>query len=312
MTRRVHPAQRPLAISALTLSLACAPLFPVQAEEPAKRKKPGSEVLTQASLKGLYAYANLAEAKAGYGVLKLDGLGNLTTDDISVNLLEGDLRRVVRLGPGAGTYSVDPSGVGNFNITFHTPEPDITYTYEFVVTNAVREGKKHAPLATEVFTASTTTGVANATVTFLSPLNRKTGEPVAKFNLASLEGRYAYANNADSYASYGVMVFDGKGNVHSDGKLSINIPTPDGRTIVRVGPGQGTYTVDSNGRGSFYLEIPSLNGAVYTWEFVITQALDEEKHRAALATELFGVIPTVGIDGQLVAPTLSRIFPPKH
>lgn len=295
-------------ILALACFFSCAPLSPAQAGEPRKAGKPDSAAFTQASFKGYYAYGSLAEIQAGYGMLKLDGLGNLSTDDITLNLPDPGGRLIRPLGPGRGVYTVEPNGVGAFEITFYTLDPPITYKYEFVVKKAVPEGNKRAPHATEVFTASDTTGVANASVTFISALKKKTNAPVAKFNLASLEGRYGYTNNADYFASYGVLVFDGKGNVRSDGKLNVNGPVePDGREIRRFGPGYGTYTVDPTGRGSFEMFFEDL-GRTYTWNFVITQISDEAKGRAALATELFSTVASGGSAGQFVAPTLTRIF----
>lgn len=312
MTSRPHTAHGSLALWALALSFTCVPLSQVQAKDARKAGKPDSEVLTVASLNGLYAYANLAQIKAGYGMLKLDGRGNLTTDDITLNRPhenpDDDTRVITRLGPGSGTYSVDPNGVGKFEITF-TTQPDLPYLYEFVIEKAVPEGKQRAPLAIEVFTSSDTTGVANAAVTFVSPLNKKNNQPVARFNVASIEGRYAYTNNADYFASYGVLVFDGKGNVHSDGKLNLNAPVESGeRVIRRIGPGSGTYTVGSDGKGSFTMRFDGLDSP-YTWEFVITEAADENRRRASLATALFSVVTTAGVSGQLVAPVLTRIFP---
>lgn len=298
-----------LAISTLILVLTCAPLSPAQAGESLKGGRQDSAAFSLASLKGYYAYGSLAETQAGSGMLKLDGLGNVTTDNITLNLPGAGDRQITPLGPGSGTYTVEPNGVGSLEITFSTLDPPVTYQFEFVVKKAVSDGKRRTPHATEVFTASKTTGVANASVTFISALDRRTSEPVARFNVASLEGRYSYTNNADSFASYGVFVFDGKGNVRSDGKLSVNSPVPpDGRAIVRFGPGYGTYTVDATGIGSFELYVADL-GRTFIWNFVITQTSDKARRGATMATGLFSVLASGGSTGQFVAPTLTRIFP---
>lgn len=302
-----------VAILSLALLLFGALVSPAQAKDTRKPGDTDPESFTVASLNGFYTYANLAEVKAGYGLLKLDGRGNVSTDDITLNRPLGpdaNSREITHLGPGTGTYTVSPSGVGQLQITFVTQEPEISFSYEFVIKRAIRNGKNRAPLATEIFTASDTTGVANASVTYISPLKKGTQAPVAKFNVASIEGRYAYTNNADFFASYGVLVFDGSGNVYCDGKLNQNAPIEGTRVLRRYGPCSGTYIVDSNGRGSFTLAFFDLGGAEYTYDFVLTRTAGSSRRGSTLATELFSAITVAGLSGQLVAPTLTRIFPP--
>ena len=53
-----------------------------------------------------------------------------------------------------------------------------------------------------------------------------------RFTSASLEGLYAYTNNTDNVASYGLLVFDGIGHVTSP-EIRVNKPDGSGdRTVV--------------------------------------------------------------------------------
>lgn len=269
---------------------------------------------TEASLNGLYAYANITDdTRAGYGTLEFDGQGHVSTDGITLNVPGSEGRQLFDLGFGSGTYTLDASGRGTVSLDFEYPDPAGRdhYDYEFIIMGAQPDPARRVLQVTRAFAASATTGVANASVTLAVPPAPGHAQAAMSFDLASLEGAYAYANNADVAASYGVLEFDGSGNVTTS-QIAVNVPDPDNpgqRLIKQTGEGAGTYNIDSSGRGAFTLYFPAL-ARPYTYEFVVTGAARDPSRGALLITDAFSVITITGLANQLVAPVLTRILAP--
>ena len=130
-----------------------------------------------------------------------------------------------------------------------------------------------------------------------------------RFTSASLEGLYAYTNNTDNVASYGLLVFDGIGHVTSP---EIRVNKPDGlgdRTVVSMGAGSGTYFVDPTGRGTLTLNFTNLS-RTNIYELVITRTTPGSSDGALLGTEVFSALIHGGLNGQLAAPVWTRIQTP--
>jgi hypothetical protein len=131
----------------------------------------------------------------------------------------------------------------------------------------------------------------------------------ATFGLASLRGTYSYVNIAENIASFGLITFDGNGKLSA--KLRINRPVPTGgRTVVAVSQ-SGTYTVDPDGHGVATIQFPGVPEPT-VYDFLITRTAappaNTRKGRPhqSLATEVFSVNRSGGLNGQVVAPTWTR------
>jgi len=265
------------------------------------------------SLNGFYAFASISEdTKAVYGMVQFDGAGNVHTDDIALNVSqEGGGRAIVHLGAGNGIYTMDDSGLGDLVINFENEDTQgrSRYEYQFVITEATPQNGRRALLALAAFAASSTTGSANSSVTYVSPINARRPALGMKFDLASLKGDFAYFNNAEEYASHAVYTFDGAGNVYSPGVWH-NAPDPDrpGERIIRFyGPFVGTYQIDSSGLGLFAGTFGNLPpDRTYTYDFVVTSAAPVLSRGRLRVDSLFSAGRLAGLFDQLFAPTLTR------
>ena len=130
------------------------------------------------------------------------------------------------------------------------------------------------------------------------------------FTVASLQGRYAYVNNTEGVASFGPMNFDGSGGVTLSEKVNLPCANPGqtcDRTIADV-IATGTYTVNSDGTGVATFAFKFADGTpigTEKYDFVINAAT--RKGRSLLATQVFAADRSGGLQGQLVAPTWSRV-----
>src|SRR5215831_14682441 len=130
------------------------------------------------------------------------------------------------------------------------------------------------------------------------------------FTVASLQGRYAYVNNTEGVASFGPMSFDGRGNVTLSETVNLPCATPGptcDRTIADI-VATGTYTVKSDGTGVATFAFKFANGnpiGTEKYDFVINAAT--KQGRNPLATQVFAADRSGGLNGQLVAPTWSRV-----
>ena len=126
------------------------------------------------------------------------------------------------------------------------------------------------------------------------------------FTVASLKGRYAYVNNTEGVASFGPMSFDGRGGVTLSETINLPCAKPGQtceRTLANV-IATGTYTVNSDGMGVATFAFKFADGTpvgTEEYDFVINAA------KRNLATQVFAADRSGGLNGQLVAPTWSRI-----
>ena len=128
------------------------------------------------------------------------------------------------------------------------------------------------------------------------------------FTNASLQGSYAYVNNTGNVASLGPITFDGSGGLSVD--IIANLPCPGDspaancdRSINDLPPATGTYNVEANGTG--IAEIEFSTGTV-KYDFIISEAT--KNGTTLLATKIFAAGQSGGLNGQLIAPTWSRIL----
>ena len=129
------------------------------------------------------------------------------------------------------------------------------------------------------------------------------------FDLSSLRGTYSYVNIAESVASFGLIHFDGKGNLTAS--IKVNRPLPTGGRATTTLSETGTYTMGRDGQGVATIQFPGVpEPAIY--DFLVTQTAPQPStgrkgapHRA-LATEVFSVNRSGGLNGQVVAPTWTR------
>src|SRR5215470_13982252 len=133
------------------------------------------------------------------------------------------------------------------------------------------------------------------------------------FTIASLQGSYAYVNNNSGVASFGPIIFDGKGGLTLKEKVNLPCSGPSpvlgcARGIVDL-TGSGTYTVNPDGTGVATITFKdSSNGSIIgpdTFDFMISETT--KKGRTLLATQVFAADQSGGLAGQLVAPTWTRI-----
>ena len=130
------------------------------------------------------------------------------------------------------------------------------------------------------------------------------------FTIASLQGRYAYVNNTEGVASFGPISFDGRGGVTLSETVNLPCANPGqtcDRTIADV-IATGTYTVDSDGTGIATFAFKFADGTpidTQKYDFVINGVT--KQGRNFLATQVFAADRSGGLNGQLVAPTWSRV-----
>ena len=133
------------------------------------------------------------------------------------------------------------------------------------------------------------------------------------FSLKSLQGNYAYVNNNAGVASFGPMLFDGRGGVTLQDKVNLPCSTSDvgcSRSLTEL-TGVGTYTVNSDGTGVATITFTESNGTIHppdVFDFMISETT--RKGDTLLATQVFSADRSGGLAGQLVAPTWTRISEP--
>ena len=122
---------------------------------------------TVASLQGRYAYVNNTEGVASFGPMSFDGRGGVTLSE-TVNLPCANpgqsCARTIADIIATGTYSVnsDGTGVATFAFKFADGTPIGTEEYDFVINAATK--KRTNLLATQVFAADRTGGLAGQLV----------------------------------------------------------------------------------------------------------------------------------------------------
>ena len=102
--------------------------------------RPAAPQFTLASLEGAYAYANSLSNVASYAIFRFDGRGGLSVDSMHVNRECSSCtgkREITELTFGTGSYQMNADGTGTVTVTYAYPTNSRSYTYEFVVTNAV-------------------------------------------------------------------------------------------------------------------------------------------------------------------------------
>jgi hypothetical protein len=130
------------------------------------------------------------------------------------------------------------------------------------------------------------------------------------FTIASLQGTYAYVNNSGGVASFGPMIFDGKGGLTLKDKANLpcSDPAPSCARVIIDLTGDGTYTVNPDGTGAATITFTFSDGTVFstdTFDFMISGTTKQGK--TLLATQVFAADQAGGLAGQLVAPTWTRI-----
>ena len=133
------------------------------------------------------------------------------------------------------------------------------------------------------------------------------GGPEGGFSVASLSGSYASSGKADGFLSrsIGVTTFDGKGGVKRF--VSINARDGSGRKIILL-TSVGTYTIDSSGLGTIYLENTLAGGVktLVTYDFVIAKSSRGGTKGALQADEVTGIQREAGITASLVEEYWTR------
>lgn len=101
------------------------------------------------------------------------------------------------------------------------------------------------------------------------------------FTIQSLQGSYAYINNSGGVASFGPMIFDGKGELTLKDKVNLPCASSDAgcpRSITDL-TGEGAYTVNPDGTGVATITFTESNGTVRSptdvFDFVISGAEKE-------------------------------------
>jgi hypothetical protein len=135
----------------------------------------------------------------------------------------------------------------------------------------------------------------------------------SSFTLESLQGNYAYVNNTAGVASFGPMLFDGKGGLTLKDRVNLPCSTPNVgcSRILSDLTGVGTYTVNSDGTGVATITFTESNGVIRppdVFDFMISETI--KKGDTLLATQVFSADRSGGLAGQLVAPTWTRISEP--
>lgn len=125
------------------------------------------------------------------------------------------------------------------------------------------------------------------------------------YETASLQGTYAYINQTGNVGSAGLIEFDGNGKV----TMTIKVNVPDdagGRKVVLI-DGLGTYTVEPSGIGVATIKFEGADGdeRILDYDFVITQ-VSQKAAGGLVAAEVFSILRSGGLKGQLVTPTWKR------
>jgi hypothetical protein len=137
------------------------------------------------------------------------------------------------------------------------------------------------------------------TMSICSPIAALAEPETTAFTDRSLAGTYVYRNTAQNVASFGVIYFDGAGNLNL--KLLINAPSTGGERTTVSAMGVGSYRVEPNGMGEATVEFEGIPIEQGVYDFVIVSADD------GIAKEVYAVLRSGGIKGQLVNPTWIRI-----
>ena len=175
--------------------------------------------------------------------------------------------------------------------------------FDFVISETTKKGR--TLLATQVFAADESGGLAGQLV---APTWTRISDADGAFTIASLQGSYAYVNNNSGVASFGPMIFDGKGGLTL--KETVNLPCSGLSPAlgcdrgIRDLTGSGTYTVNPDGTGVATIAFKDSNGSdvgTHKFDFVISETT--KKGRTLLATQVFAADESGGLAGQLVAPT---------
>jgi len=118
------------------------------------------------------------------------------------------------------------------------------------------------------------------------------------FSAESLSGSYVYSNSTDGVASFGIIDFDGKGSLTID--IRINALQPGGQRATIEARGSGSFSINAEGIGA--ASIVMTNGPMQRldYDFVIVDA------NGGLAEEVYAVLRSGGVTGQLVQPTWKR------
>jgi hypothetical protein len=130
------------------------------------------------------------------------------------------------------------------------------------------------------------------------------------FTIDSLQGSYAYVNNNGGVASFGPMIFDGKGGVTLKDKVNLPCASPGvgcDRSIAHL-TGEGIYTVNPDGTGVATITFRYSKRTMRdpdVFDFMTAEAT--KKGRQLLATQVFAADRSGGLAGQLVALTWTRI-----
>ena len=126
------------------------------------------------------------------------------------------------------------------------------------------------------------------------------------YNTSNVQGTYAYVNVTGNVGGAGLITFDGNGKVAM--AIKVNVPSgKGGRKVVPV-KGSGTYTVEASGIGVATIKFKGAGGKVriLNYDFVITQVSLGRMGARVLATEIFSILRSGGLKGQLVTPTWKR------
>jgi hypothetical protein len=120
------------------------------------------------------------------------------------------------------------------------------------------------------------------------------------FDKSVLQGTYTYVNNTDGIGGAGLISFDGAGKVEL--AIKVNVRAQDGGRKTVALSGTGTYSIDGSGMGVVNIKARNTAGKEMdlAYDFVITEL------SGLVATEVFSILQTGGLQGQLVAPTWKR------
>ena len=146
------------ALAGVTLALGICAVQPTRADD---------GTFTVSSLQGRYAYVNNTEGVASFGPMSFDGRGGVTLSE-TVNLPCANpgqsCARTISDITATGTYTVNSDGTGlaTFAFKFADGTPIGTEEYDFVINAATKKGQNL--LATQVFAADRTGGLAGQLV----------------------------------------------------------------------------------------------------------------------------------------------------
>jgi len=119
---------------------------------------------------------------------------------------------------------------------------------------------------------------------------------LSQFGHCSLRGDYVYENVGGDVASFGVLRFDGAGNVKADLRVNAAINGDGSSRKTSVVSAHGTYTVGKNGIGIVKLDFKGIAITRGVYDFVIRRSADD------IGLEVFSVLRDGGVKAQLVDP----------